>query len=103
MLGVTAPDAKHDRLEAQGPGGLLPPQLTPAQTGNFWPVPKETDSTFDNRKDLIGTGPFVLTNTRPSIGMTFKRNPDYWDTSKGPVFDTSSSRSSSSTLRRSRS
>jgi len=41
--------------------------------------PKETDTSFDPRFDMIGTGPFVLTSYRPSVGFTFKRNADYWD------------------------
>src|SRR5207245_1278578 len=28
---------------------------------------------------LIGTGPYVLKNYTPSVGMTFERFPDYWD------------------------
>jgi peptide/nickel transport system substrate-binding protein len=42
-------------------------------------APKERDSTFDDRADMIGTGPFMLTNYTPSAGFTFKRSPDYWD------------------------
>jgi peptide/nickel transport system substrate-binding protein len=42
-------------------------------------VPKETDTTFDPRGDMIGTGPFVLANYTSSVGATMKRNPDYWD------------------------
>ena len=42
-------------------------------------VPKETDTTFDPRQDMIGTGPFMLTNYTQSVGFNFKRNPDYWD------------------------
>jgi ABC-type transport system substrate-binding protein len=42
-------------------------------------VPKETDSTFDIRSDMIGTGPFILSNYTPSVGATLKRNPEYWD------------------------
>ena len=42
-------------------------------------VPKETDTTFDIRSDMIGTGPFVLSNYTASLGATMKRNPDYWD------------------------
>jgi ABC-type transport system substrate-binding protein len=42
-------------------------------------VPKETDSTFDPRSDMIGTGPLMLTNYTPSVGFTFKRNPDFYD------------------------
>jgi peptide/nickel transport system substrate-binding protein len=36
---------------------------------------------------MIGTGPFVLTNYTPSVGMTFEKNPEYWDIKNGPHFD----------------
>ena len=43
-------------------------------------VPKETENNvFDIRRDMIGTGPFMLDNYVPSVGFTLKRNPDYWD------------------------
>lgn len=42
-------------------------------------VPKESDSTFDMRSDMIGTGPFYLSNYQTSQGFTMKRNPEYWD------------------------
>src|SRR5439155_10976702 len=42
-------------------------------------VPKEADSGFDMRNDMIGTGPFMLADYKPSTSFTLKRNPDYWD------------------------
>jgi peptide/nickel transport system substrate-binding protein len=48
-------------------------------TGNVVIVPKETDTSFDIRGDSIGTGPFFLANYAPSVGLTVKRNADYWD------------------------
>jgi peptide/nickel transport system substrate-binding protein len=87
VLGVSATDANTIVWKLKDPVVYFLSQLTPAQTGNFWPVPKETDGTFDNRKDLIGTGPFVLTEYKPSIGMSFERNKEYWDAAKGPYFD----------------
>ena len=42
-------------------------------------LPKETDSTFDPRNDMIGTGPFVMSNYTPSVGWTVRRNPEYFD------------------------
>ena len=48
-------------------------------TGNVVIIPKETESGFDLRRDMIGTGPFMLADYQPSIGFTLKRNPDYWD------------------------
>jgi ABC-type transport system substrate-binding protein len=50
-------------------------------------LPKETDTTFDIRHDMIGTGPWVLTNYTPSVGMTFARHPEYYFTDR-PYIDT---------------
>src|SRR5262249_44904875 len=40
---------------------------------------KESDTSWDDRNDMIGTGPFMLANYTPSVGFTFTRNPQYWD------------------------
>ena len=48
-------------------------------TGNVVIVPKEADNGFDIRGDMIGTGPFTLSNYTPSVGLTVRRNPEYWD------------------------
>jgi peptide/nickel transport system substrate-binding protein len=48
-------------------------------TGNLIMLPKEVESGFDVRRDMIGTGPFMLDNYTPSIGYTLKANRDYWD------------------------
>jgi ABC-type transport system substrate-binding protein len=42
-------------------------------------IPKETGTSFDIRSDMIGTGPFFLSNYTPSVGFTLKRHADYWD------------------------
>lgn len=42
-------------------------------------VPKETDSTLDLRGDMLGTGPWYMSNYTPSANFTLKRNPDFWD------------------------
>jgi peptide/nickel transport system substrate-binding protein len=48
-------------------------------TGNVIVIPKETDAGFDIRRDMIGTGPYMLSEYQPSIRFVLKRNPDYWD------------------------
>jgi peptide/nickel transport system substrate-binding protein len=51
--------------------------------GNISVLPKETDTTFDARRDAIGTGPYYLADYSPSVSYTFKRNPEYFDKSAG--------------------
>lgn len=47
--------------------------------GNVNLVPKEADTSFDSRKDVIGTGPIFLSNYMPSVGFTFKRHAEFYD------------------------
>ena len=75
------PTPRHDRDQAQGAGVYAQLSLFAASrpAGNLIMLPKETDTGFDIRGDMIGTGPFFLDKYQPSVGFTFKRNPDYWD------------------------
>jgi peptide/nickel transport system substrate-binding protein len=50
-------------------------------TGNIVMVPKEADNGLDLRRDMVGTGPYFLSNYQPSIGFTLKRHEEYWDQS----------------------
>jgi peptide/nickel transport system substrate-binding protein len=40
-------------------------------------LPKEMDSQFDPKQQVISPGPFYLAEYKPSIGVTFKRHPNY--------------------------
>src|SRR5262249_46953013 len=51
-------------------------------------IPKETDTTFDIRNDVIGTGPYFLESYSPSVGFTLKRNPEYYEPALIDTFDT---------------
>jgi peptide/nickel transport system substrate-binding protein len=87
VLSVEAPDDETIVFNLQEPVVFLLPALTPAQTGKPSIIPKETDSTFDIRSDMIGTGPFMLESYAPTVGFTYKRNPDYYD-KDFPLIDT---------------
>jgi peptide/nickel transport system substrate-binding protein len=54
-------------------------------SGSLIVIPKETDTTFNIGTDMIGTGPYTMTNYSPSVGFTLKRNPDYFDKDWGLV------------------
>ncbi|HLF77979.1 MAG TPA: ABC transporter substrate-binding protein [Dehalococcoidia bacterium] len=79
ILSVTASDARTVVMKLKQPSVDLLAHLAIAYQGKPSIVPKETDSTFDIRRDMIGTGPFVLANYAPSQGYTYTRNPDYWE------------------------
>ncbi len=79
VLSVTATDDKTVVFKLKEPVVFLLSALTPTQTGRPSIIPKETDSSFDIRGDMIGTGPFMLDKWQPSIGFSYNRNPDYYD------------------------
>jgi peptide/nickel transport system substrate-binding protein len=55
--------------------------------GNISVLPKETDTTFDARRDAIGTGPYFLAEYNPSVSYKFKRNPEYFDKGNAGFID----------------
>src|SRR5690606_25772339 len=86
VLSVTSPDPETVIWNLAEPVVFLLPALTPVQTGKPNIIPKETDSTFDIRSDMIGTGPFMLEEYVPTVGFTYARHPEYWE-SKWPSVD----------------
>ena len=55
-----------------------------SHTGNMIMLPKETDNGFDPRSQMIGHGPYELSNVTPSVGYTLKRNAAYYDVNSYP-------------------
>ena len=49
-----------------------------ADSQYLWIMPKETDSGFDPTKQQIGSGPFMIEEATPNIGVKFKRFNDYY-------------------------
>jgi peptide/nickel transport system substrate-binding protein len=47
--------------------------------GSFALVPKETDSGYDPRRDVIGLGPYYLSDYKPSVSFTLKRHDNWWN------------------------
>jgi peptide/nickel transport system substrate-binding protein len=48
-------------------------------SGSLAIIPKETDSTFDIKGDIIGTGPYMLQEYEPSVGFKMVRHEEYYD------------------------
>ena len=38
-------------------------------------------------KNFLGTGPWKLEKYTPNVGVTYTKNPDYWDTTRPPLPD----------------
>jgi peptide/nickel transport system substrate-binding protein len=79
VLSFTATDRSTAVMKLKEPTVFLLALFAPTTVGKMVILPKETDSTFQLESDLIGTGPYVLTNYQPSVGMTFKKFPDYYE------------------------
>jgi len=45
-----------------------------------WPTPREVTEVddFNNWQTVVGTGPWIPTFHDPGTGVSFERNPDYW-------------------------
>jgi peptide/nickel transport system substrate-binding protein len=48
-----------------------------ADTNKLFVMPKEADGGFDPKQQMIGTGPWVMTNYSPSQSFSFDKNPDW--------------------------
>jgi peptide/nickel transport system substrate-binding protein len=48
-------------------------------TGNMVIYPKEADGGFDVKNQMIGHGPWYLSDRVPSVSFHYKRNPDYYE------------------------
>ena len=88
VVNVEATDANTVVFTLKDPVVYFLSMLTPNQTGSFQMFPKEADTGYDPRQNLIGTGPFVMANYQSSQSMTFEKNPDYWDIANTPFVDT---------------
>ncbi|MBM3139046.1 MAG: ABC transporter substrate-binding protein [Chloroflexi bacterium] len=83
---ITAVDTQTAKMElAIADAAVL------AVSANFldlWQMPSEAyNGGFDPAKEWRGAGPFLLTQHRPSVGFTFKKNPDYYGAPR-PYVDT---------------
>ena len=80
IMSVTAPDAKTVVYKLKEPASYIMQRIANMITGEAGTIyPRETGRSFDPRKDQIGTGGFMLDKYEPSVGLTYKRNPDYWN------------------------
>jgi peptide/nickel transport system substrate-binding protein len=79
VLSLTAADSKTLVMKLKEPLVYVLNLFVMSGASGPITMPKETDSTFDPRADMIGTGPWVLTNYKPSVEVSLKRNPEYYD------------------------
>jgi len=84
--GITAVDDLTARMTLVFPDAAV--LAVAANFLDFWQMPSEAYSGgFDPAKEWRGAGPFLLAQHRPSVGFTFKKNPDYYGAPR-PYVDT---------------
>src|SRR5436190_5793610 len=81
ILSLTPTDAKTIVVKLKEPLSYALEMLASfgSLTGDLLMVPKETDSSFDIRRDMIGHGPYMLDKYTPSVSFNYKRNEAYFD------------------------
>jgi peptide/nickel transport system substrate-binding protein len=79
VLSLEVPDAQTAVIKLNEPVVYVLGLFATVYSAGLTILPKETDDTFDPRKDVIGTGPYYLDEYTPSVGFKLKRNETYWD------------------------
>jgi len=86
QVGIATPDAATLRLTLERPTAYL---LALAAHNTWYPVPKSAidqhggmlqhGSRWTRPRNLVGNGPFTLTEWTPNSRITVEKNPHYWD------------------------
>ncbi|HEY7269112.1 MAG TPA: ABC transporter substrate-binding protein [Dehalococcoidia bacterium] len=79
VVSAVASDPRTLVLKLKEPLVYTTDLLASNDSGGMLIVPKETDTDFNSRNEMIGTGPFMLSSYTPSVAFTLKRNPRYYD------------------------
>jgi peptide/nickel transport system substrate-binding protein len=79
---VTTPDARTIVMKMKFPYGPVTELLQSQQ--HFFLEPR--DDNFNFKGDMRGSGPYFLESFRPSSGITYSKNPDWYDKPR-PFFD----------------
>src|SRR5215207_3961268 len=80
--GAQATDESTVVLELEAPNGNFP-YSTSSDNYNLIILPKGFDPT-KWVKTFPGTGPWKLEKYTPNVGVTYTKNPDYWDKTRQP-------------------
>ena len=83
--GAQARDESTVVFELDAPNGNFP-FTTSSDNYNLIILPKGFDPESWS-KTFMGTGPWKLEKYTPNVGVTYTKNPDYWDKSRQPLPD----------------
>lgn len=91
-VGVTVVDARTLRLTLERPTAYL---LSLAAHGTWFPVPRRTlekfgkgesrDNTWSRPGNLVGNGPFSLSEWKSNSVITVTKNPHYWGAAENQI------------------
>jgi peptide/nickel transport system substrate-binding protein len=81
---VKAVDDATVEFTLDAPNGNFP-YLVSSDNYNAIVLPADFDDRWD--RTFIGTGPWKLERYTPEQGVTYVKNPDYWDTGRQPLAD----------------
>ncbi len=81
---VKAVDDATVEFTLDAPNGNFP-YLVSSDNYNAIVLPADFDGRWD--RTFIGTGPWKLERYTPEQGVTYVKNPDYWDTGRQPLAD----------------
>jgi ABC-type transport system substrate-binding protein len=82
ILSLTAPDARSIVIKLKEPTVWLLAGLAQNSPGNVVVIPKETDKGLDVRREMIGTGAYMLQSHEPSLKYTLVRHPKYFEANR---------------------
>jgi peptide/nickel transport system substrate-binding protein len=74
---MSAPDERTVRVELEKPHTAFLPALAHI-TAAIIPIKELKDGSYDPSKQLMGSGPFMVSGYKPKESWTLVRNPHYW-------------------------
>ncbi len=74
---IEAPDSETVVFTLDAPSPTFLEQIADANLLHI--IPKEADGEFDPATTMIGGGPWILNEYRPSSGFSYDRNPNYYE------------------------
>jgi peptide/nickel transport system substrate-binding protein len=88
ITSMTAVDDRTVSIRLAAPNAVVTARLARATPGSLYIVPKESldPNVLNLARTSIGTGPFYISDFRPSVGITFKRNPGFGQDPRGLPF-----------------
>jgi peptide/nickel transport system substrate-binding protein len=88
IVSITAVDDRTISIKLAAPNAVVAARLARPTPGSMYVVPKEAlDSNVLNlARTSLGSGPYYISDFQPSVGITFKRNPDFGQDQRGFPF-----------------